>query len=495
MNVNNLMDFAIFGETAVDQKISIERNTRLAQMQVRIDAFQRTLMYFSDIITDLTNHGARLFWVGGIVRDAYRGVPFNEADIEVHGISGGKLAEILGKWGHVSLVGASFGVYKLFSLPVDWSLPRTDARNGGRHPDVSFLQNMNLYAAAARRDVTINALMIDIVSNESYDFFNGFDDIDRGVLRACDETFFGDDPLRLYRVMQFVGRFEFFVDDSLNAICAGMDVSKVSRERVEEEFKKLFFLSKRPSLGLRWLKSVGVLDTIFPELGCLSTVSQKKEWHPEGSVFEHTMQTLDAAAHYTYASDEQKLDMLYAALCHDMGKALVTDTTSGKSHGHDEAAVPVVKSFMRRIMHNQKHIDRVVGLVRYHMMPLHFYKQNVSLRAFKRLAIKTAAYGVCLNDLAILTRADALGRNGAFCEPLTPFDIDMTVVEFFTKHADIATVLTAPLERLVLGRDLMPIIAPGPKLGEALAYAYELQIEKDITDKQELIAQTLRKYV
>ena len=107
---------------------------------------------------------------------------------------------------------------------------------------------------------------------------------------------FVEDPLRLFRVMQFIGRFTMKPDKQLNEICARMSLKGISVERIESEFDKLLLKSKRPSLGIRWLLEIGRLQEIFPELAATIGVQQEPDWHPEGDVFEHTMQSLDAAA-------------------------------------------------------------------------------------------------------------------------------------------------------------------------------------------------------
>src|SRR5690606_344616 len=125
--------------------------------------------------------------------------------------------------------------------------------------------------------------------------------------------------------------------------------------------------SKRPSIGLRWLHDIGVLHTVLPELAATAGIDQPQQWHPEGDVFEHTMQAIDAAAQQKYSSDEYKLIIMYAALCHDLGKAVTThfDEHKGRvtSTGHDIAGVPLARALLKRITHQKDIIDTVEKLV------------------------------------------------------------------------------------------------------------------------------------
>ena len=115
-------------------------------------------------------------------------------------------------------------------------------------------------------------------------------------------------------------------DSELNALCATMDISQISAERIHAEFDKLFTLSTRPSLGLRWLRAIGRLQEILPELYHTIGIQQDPLWHPEGDVFEHTMQAIDAAAQRPV--DDKRL-LVLAALCHDLGKVTTTRMHEG----------------------------------------------------------------------------------------------------------------------------------------------------------------------
>jgi len=87
-------------------------------------------------------------------------------------------------------------------------------------------------------------------------------DLEAKVLRAPDSERFLEDPLRFFRVMAFLGRFEMRADPSLSELCRGMSLDGVARERIEEEFNKLLLKGVRPSLGIRWIESLGKPDVV-----------------------------------------------------------------------------------------------------------------------------------------------------------------------------------------------------------------------------------------
>lgn len=442
-----------------------------------------------DIVHAIERYGGNSFLVGGAVRDLVLGNEIKDLDIEIHNVPAKELAIILKQYGHVDFVGKAFGVFKIRAVDVDWSLPRVDS--SGRKPDVMIDPSLSIKDALQRRDLTMNAMAINLITYEFIDPFNGLRDIHEKILCTPDPLFFVEDPLRFFRVMQFIGRFEMFPDDRLNAVCKTMDVHDVSVERIEDEFNKLFLKSQKPSLGIRWLHTLGRLRDIFPELAALVDLPQDSSWHPEGDVFEHTMQTVDAAAVLPYNDEREKLIVMYAALCHDLGKILTTERVDGvwKSLGHEREGVVLTKILMHRITHNKMLIDAVCKLVTYHLQPEQFITNHAKLAAYKRLARKLGLH-VTLQMLAKLALADKRARNPKSSEPLTE---DMPLIDAFLEKAQEAHVLQSIEKPILLGRDLIDVIEPGPKMGQLVKKAYEIQLEEGIQDKEELKRRVLGK--
>lgn len=455
----------------------------------RLDNFLSRNVPIREIVNDIDNAGGRAFLVGGAVRDIVLGGELKDADIEVHGLNLPDLTVILKKYGDVFEVGKSFGVLRLSSVILsDWSLPRSDGP--GRRPHVSIDPHMGIVAALRRRDITMNALAIDLLSDEIIDPFGGLEDIENRVMRCIDPEIFIEDPLRLFRIMHFIGRFEMMPDETLNETCRVMDIRGVSRERIEEEFKKLLLRSRCPSRGIRWLVMVGRLEEILPELAACISVHQNPRWHPEGNVFEHIMQVVDAAARTDDMHENDKLLLMYAALCHDLGKVTATRLENGllRCHGHEIDGVPLAQRMMRRLVGSKDIIRKVTLLVRYHMSPGSFVTNGAHLPAYKRLAVALSP-DFSLEFLARLFDADLCGRNGEVAEPYVG---PMPAVEAFRMRAAEAGVLFSPEIPLIKGSDLKEVIGVGPRLGAAVKRAYEIQINEGITEKEKLKERVLR---
>lgn len=216
--------------------------------------------------------GGRAFYVGGYVRDLLLNIPNKDIDIEVHGIAEKDLVAILNEIGEVDYYGRSFGIYALRHEDIEVALPRSEKVLGTGHRDfeISVDPDMGYKNAALRRDFTINALMMDVLSHEILDYFNGTDDLNKGIIRHVNDVSFVEDPLRVYRAAQFASRFGFKIDERTVELCKGIDTFALSRERIEEELKKALLKAERAEIFFECLKEMNQKDVWFKGVNNLS---------------------------------------------------------------------------------------------------------------------------------------------------------------------------------------------------------------------------------
>ena len=216
--------------------------------------------------------GGRAFYVGGYVRDLLLNIPNKDIDIEVHGIAEKDLVAILNEIGEVDYYGRSFGIYALRHEDIEVALPRSEKVLGTGHRDfeISVDPDMGYMNAALRRDFTINALMMDVLSHEILDYFNGTDDLNKGIIRHVNDASFVEDPLRVYRAAQFASRFGFKIDERTVELCKGIDTFVLSRERIEEELKKALLKAERAEIFFECLKEMNQKDVWFKGVNNLS---------------------------------------------------------------------------------------------------------------------------------------------------------------------------------------------------------------------------------
>ncbi|MBA4125136.1 MAG: HD domain-containing protein [Acidobacteria bacterium] len=435
----------------------------------------------------------RAMLVGGCVRDELMGIEPKDFDIEVYGIEPQKLREILDSFGKVDAVGEAFTVYKLGN-DLDVAIPRREKKVGRGHKGfvVEGDAQMSFEEAAKRRDFTINAILQDILTGEIIDFYNGREDIKRKILRVVSRETFAEDSLRVLRAAQFAARFEFEIDAETVEICRQINLTDLPKERIWGELEKLLLKARKPSIGLQWLYNLGVVDQLFPEMKALVGVPQEKEWHPEGTVDQHTLLVVDRARELIddlpYA---KQVTVMLGALCHDFGKPATTQFFDGRwrSHAHDEAGVEPTISFLDKLgiytINGFDVREQVVQLVRYHLKPGEFYKVRETLGdgAFRRLARKVEP-----DLLYRVSRADTLGRNAPWLPPETYFDA--VPQEWFIKRAKELAVETEAPKEILMGRHLLELgLKKSPQIGEIIKAVYEMQLDGKVTNLDQAITE------
>ena len=131
---------------------------------------------------------------------------------------------------------------------------------------------------------------------------------------------------------------------------------------VQRELLSSILCSRRPEKGLRVLEASGFLQAYWPELAVLSQVFHTKDYHPEGDVWEHTLQTF---AHRKTVELPLSLGLLF----HDAGKAVAPASGEKRFDAHAEHGAHIVTRFLRRLEYPEAVTENVCFVVRYHMMP------------------------------------------------------------------------------------------------------------------------------
>ena len=476
--------------------------------------------------------------VGGAVRDMLLGLPVKDYDIEVYGLHKvEELEAILGAFGSVSSVGKSFGVVKLKSgtWEFDFSFPRTERKTGKGHQgfDVSVDGTLDFKTAARRRDFTINAIGYEMQKCSLIDPYSGVEDIKQGILRHIDANTFVEDPLRVYRAVQFAARFGFNVAEETAALCKKMVaegmLDELPKERVYAEWKKLLLKADKPSIGLELMREWGITERYFPELHALIGVPQDAKWHPEGDVWVHTMMVVDEMARELKmkrekgkGEEKESLKLLFAALCHDFGKPLTTTieyedgtvqkwneinkSVSSETHTtiphssfliphsntriralrHEKAGLEPTRNFLYRLTNEHDFIDSILPLVEHHLKPSQFYGQGAKDGAIRRLATK-----VNIEELVLVAKADFLGRTTPEAKRG-----EYPAGEWLLEKAHKLSVRTEPLKPLVQGRDLIALgLQPSPKFKTMLDDLYTMQLDGKIETKEAAIDYIVSKYI
>ena len=337
--------------------------------------------------------GAKIYVVGGFVRDLVLGVDNDDIDFLCVG-NGIKVAEEFSRLVHGELtVYENFGtaMVKYGDQKIEFVGARKEVyERGSRKP---FVFDGTLEDDLKRRDFTINAMCISINDGdfgELIDLFGGLSDLQDGVIRCVGEPEdrFTEDALRMLRCIRFkcklsVGGKHFQIaTKTAEAILKCKDgVKTLSGERITEELNKIL-ASKNPSSGFRALEECGVLD------------------------FEHTLQVLD-----NVVAKSDDLYLRWAALLHDIGKVPTKkyDEKRGWTfESHAAAGAKMVEKIFRRLhLPLDSRMEYVRKLVEMHMRPTTLAEEGVTDSAIRRLIFDA---GDALDALLILAKSDVTTR-------------------------------------------------------------------------------------
>lgn len=310
-----------------------------------------------DLLADL-----EVFRVGGAIRDELLGLKAGEHDFVVVGST----PEELQRRGFRP-VGRDFPVFLHPQTGEEFALARTERKIAPGYqgfvfhtgPEVSLADDLK------RRDLTVNAIAEDR-QGRLLDPFGGRRDLKARVLRHVSPAF-REDPVRLLRLARFATRFAGFeIADETLALCREIvtagEADYLVAERVWQEMSRAL-MHDRPSRFFLFLRQCGALDRLFPELGALWGVPQVPEFHPEIDAGVHTMLVIDQAARM-----ETSLEVRFACLVHDLGKALTPTEQLPRHHGHEQLGVAPVQAVCERLKVPREMRELALLVCRHHLV-------------------------------------------------------------------------------------------------------------------------------
>lgn len=350
------------------------------------------------IANKIKSIGGKLYLVGGAVRDELMGICPQDKDYCVTGLS---KEDIKKSFPEAKIVGKDFPVYIIDGCEVALARREYKIANGYKGFEVKTSKEINIVEDLKRRDITINAIAKDVLTEEIIDPFGGIQDIKNKIIRSVSSAF-KEDPLRVYRVARFAAKLDFAVEKDTIYMMKSLknEMKYITSERVYEELKKALQTDK-PSIFFNILKQADVLDVHFKEIYDLIGVVQPQKYHPEGDVYAHTMIVLDSVSKNT-----PDVSVRFAALVHDLGKAKTPKEILPQHIGHDEAGVELVVNMCNRLKLPTLWKKRGVEVSKYHMKAgiysgMRPYKKAKFLNMLNRtsIGIKNMEYIVDADDM------------------------------------------------------------------------------------------------
>ncbi|WP_420001266.1 multifunctional CCA addition/repair protein [Acinetobacter sp. LF10] len=287
----------------------------------------------------------QVYLVGGAVRDHLLGRPYHEKDYVVVGAT----PEQLLSEGYQP-VGKDFPVFLHPKTKEEYALARTERKSGIGYHGFQFFTDttVKLEEDLIRRDLTINAMAMD-ETGQVYDPYGGQKDLDQKILRHVSDAF-TEDPLRVLRVARFAARYASYgfeiAEETLQLmkrIANSGELNALTPERVWKETSRAL-MEDHADIYFQTLRDCDALKVLFPEIDALFGIPQRPEYHPEIDCGIHTLMSVKQACQANYG-----LDVRFAVLVHDLGKALTPTEELPRHIMHEERGLEPVTNVCERL--------------------------------------------------------------------------------------------------------------------------------------------------
>lgn len=455
--------------------------------------------FATSIVQTLRQHGFQAYLVGGCVRDLLLGREPKDYDIATSATPD-QVTEIFPE---TYAVGAQFGVVLVPTVTNEQQVPhgaygtvrndngeehdasravessgrcvvevaafRSDiGYSDGRHPDeVRF--SLDPRHDVARRDFTINGMLLDPVTDEVLDFVGGQDDLRAGIIRTIGdpELRFAEDKLRMLRAVRFAARFDYTIEPATFAAIQEMahEIQVVSRERIRNELTRML-TDVHPHRAFLLLDESGLLREVLPEISAMKGVEQPPEFHPEGDVFVHTLMLLDHLPQPCPAT------LAWGALLHDVGKPTTFHRASDRIRfdDHVDVGVKIAEEICQRLRFSNEETAQILALVDNHMRFGHVARMKEStLKRFMRMQN--------FDQHLALHRADSLASHG-----------NLATYNFLKEKLRETSPEKMRPAALVTGDDLIAEgYSPGPRFRQILHAVEDAQLEGRLPSRDEAL--------
>lgn len=414
-----------------------------------------------------------IYLVGGTVRDFYMGLESTDRDIIVMDQDARDFALKLSE-----LFQATF-------VPLDeenkiYRIVLPDKIN---YIDVTNPVGDSIEKDLMRRDLTINAIAVNIRTGELIDISGGVTDIMNKCINYVNELNFVDDPLRLLRVYRFQALYGFqLAPETINAVCKYSDlIHKPAVERINYELLKLFG-GEYAHVALENMNKTWILEEIFPFVKELKQVPPNSHHHLD--LFHHSIETVkQVQILYNEAPDEVKehlsridfggfsrlAHLKLAAFMHDIGKFSTWTIEEGKHRfiKHDDVGSKMSVKILKDLHFSNKQIDYISSMIKYHIYPSHVMTSpQITEKIMMRYVRKMDTNSI---DAIILAQADRLSARGPEITDQI-VERNITSLNMLLRFYLEARETLKPLPKLLSGNDVMQIlnIKPSKRLGEIM---------------------------
>lgn len=438
---------------------------------------------------------ADIYLVGGSVRDYIMGKSSYDRDLIVDGESAQCFAKKIAE----NLDGT------FITLDSENNIYRVVLKDKLNYFDITNPVENNLTKDLLRRDLTINAVAINIKTLEIIDICGGISDIQNGILHVISEENLIDDPLRILRVYRFQSLFGFEIErDTISFICKNVKLAaNPAAERINYELLKLFG-GKYAAKTLENMNKTWLLEQIFPFVKELKQVPPNSHHHLD--LFHHSIETVNQIQ-FLYENSNPIIKehlnsvdfggfsrlahLKLAGFMHDIGKfstwTIEEDTGRHRFIKHDDVGSKIAAKFLRNMKFSNKQIEYISSMIKNHIYPSQVMSApEINDKIMMRYIRKMDKNSI---DNIYLAMADRLSARGPeITEDIVNNNLRnlTTLLEFYLDKRE----TLKPLPILLDGNDVMEIlgIKPSPVLGKIMDMLHEEQLNGEISTREQAIS-------
>lgn len=437
---------------------------------------------------------ADVYVVGGVIRDCYLEKENFDKDIIIDNFDAEKFAQSLAQSLEATFIVLD-DVNKIYRLVLQDKI---------NYIDVANVIGKSIQEDLLRRDLTINAIAINLKTFEILDFAGGILDLKSKKIRHISEKNLSEDPLRLLRVFRFYSVLGFELDKELTELLPrySTKINNVALERINYELLKLFS-GDFAHHAIKKMDEADLLEEILPLILDLKKVPPNSHHHLD--LFSHSIETVKQIQDiYDKSCDEVKIHLdrvdfggatrlahlKLAGFLHDVGKfsTWTIEEENGKHRfiKHDDVGSKMVATFLKGAKFSKKQVEYISKMVKYHIYPSHVVcATDINDKIYMRLIRKMANDVV---DVIILAKADRYSARGVeITEEIVNNNINKlnSLLEFYLKIKD----ELKPLPKLISGEEIMGLLnlKPSKELGAIIKSLQEAQISGDVVTKDEAV--------
>ena len=437
----------------------------------------KTIQALRDLEKEMKpEHGTEVFVVGPYVRDLLRKKsPSTTINVVVRHLTLAEIKKFLKSYGQMvtnvitGYKGTPLKKVVHFRAGDDEVLAKIELTSGGKKKDAAD-GSASLKQDSQNRCFALDAMYLPInalKASRVIDYVGGKSDIAARHILSLGNAIprFKKNPAQIMRAFSLAAVTGYSISNHVRHAIEEHThlLQKVPAVEIRDELVTIL-TSAKPSVQLRLMLKLGVLDVILPELvkcnGCL----QDERYH-KYDVFTHLLYTCD--------NIDNEITLRLAGLLHDIGKPESREVNKyGKVtfYRHEVIGAKMVGPILRRLGFEQSIIDQVIHLVRMHM---YHYTREWTDTGVNRFIAASGVNEENIKDLANfplfkLRKAERLG-NGFKKNGVTPRQLEFQkrIIDAFGKNSGFS------IRNLEVSGDMLMEtfnLKPSPEIGNILRH-------------------------